>query len=254
MSRYTSAVSNHRRSPGTRRGLVVFSVLAGLCVVALIGGAASFFTTARDFSMPGTSMENTLMPGDIAIVDRTAQVHRGDVIVEEDPSDGSLHIRRVIGLPGDHVACCDGHGRMTVNGKALDESYLYPGDAPALAPFSITVPAGKFWLLGDHRSMARDSSTEGALAVQVVGRVFLIVRSGHAILLRAPQAFTASGLAPASEPTPAPLTAAGVIGLALVLLLALAIFGIARYVMRGRGRPGPPEPQPSQQWWDGAQL
>ena len=188
-------------------------MLAGLCVVALIGGAARVVTTTGKFSVPGTSMENTIMPGDIVLADRTAPVHRGDVIVEEQPSDGSsLYILRVIGLPGDHVACCDAKGRLTVNGKALDETYLYPGDAPSRYPvnapssalFIVTVPAGKFWLMGDHRSRARDSRTEGALAVRVVGRVFLIERSGHAILLRTPQAFTASGLAPASEPTPAP--------------------------------------------------
>lgn len=199
-------------------------------------------------------MENTIMPGDIVLADRTAQVHRGDVIVEKEPADGSLHVRRVIGLPGDRVACCDGHGRMTVNGKALDETYLYPGDMPAPAQFSITVPAGKFWLLGDHRSLSMDSHVEGALAVQVVGRVFLVAGPGHMTFLGAPQAFTASGLAPASEPTPAVVTGLGVIGFALVLLLALAIFGLVRYAVRRRGRSRPPEPQPVRQWWDGAQL
>jgi signal peptidase I len=194
------------------------------------------------------------------LVDRTTQVYRGDVIVEEEPSNGpEYHIRRVIGLPGDHVACCDDQGRMTVNGKALDETYLYPGDAPARYPvnapssalFSVTVPAGKFWLMGDHRSRARDSRTEGALAVRVVGRVFLIERSGHAILLRTPQAFTASGLAPASEPTPAPLIGSGVACLALVLLLVLGGFWIVRYATRRRGRRGPPEPQPVREWQGG---
>lgn len=199
-------------------------------------------------------MENTIMPGDIVVADRTAQVHRGDVIVEKDPGDGFLRVRRVIGLPGDRVACCDGQDRMTVNGKALDETYLYPGEPPAPDRFSITVPAGKFWLLGDHRSLALDSHVEGAQAVQVLGRVFLVVRSGHATFLGVPQAFTGGGLAPASEPTPAAVTGLRVMGLALVLLLALAIFGIVRYAMRGHGRSRLPEPQPVRHPWDGAQL
>ena len=200
-------------------------------------------------------MENTIIPGDTVVVDRTTQVHRGDVIVEEQPSTGpGYHIRRVIGLPGDHVACCDIHGRITVNGKAIDETYLYLADAPALARFNITVPVGKFWLLGDHRSIARDSLTEGALAVQVVGRAFLIVRSGHATFLRVPQTFIANGLAPASEPTPAAVTGLGVAGTALALLLALAVFGVARYAIRRHRRSRLPEVHPVGHAWDGAQL
>ena len=54
------------------------------------------------------------------VMDRTTQVHRGDVIVEQQPSTGPVYfIRRVIGLPGDHVACCHARGRITVNGKPL---------------------------------------------------------------------------------------------------------------------------------------
>ena len=199
-------------------------------------------------------MENTIAPGDTVLVDRTTQVYRGDIIVEEEPTDGpGYHLRRVIGVPGDHVACCDGQGRITVNGTALDETYLYPGDAPAQASFNVTVPAGKFWLLGDHRSLSRDSQSEGALAIQVVGRVFLIRRSGHATLLRAPRAFAADGLAPASEPVPAAVIGTGVACVALILLLALAIFGTVRLVLRGRGRTGPPQPQPVREWQGGAQ-
>lgn len=190
-------------------------------------------------------MENTIKPGDTVVVDRTAQVHRGDVIVERQPATGpEYYVRRVIGLPGDHVDCCDIHGGITVNGKPLDETYLFPADAPSLSAFSATVPTGKLWLLGDHRSVALDSRTEGALAVQVVGRVFLVLRAGHVISLRAPQTFIADGLAPASSPAPAAVIGAGVSGSALVLLLPLAIFGIVRHTIRRRRRSHPPEPQP----------
>ena len=190
-------------------------------------------------------MENTVRPGDTVVVDRTVQVHRGDVIVEQQPAAGpEYYIRRVIGLPGDHVDCCDVHGRITVNGKPLDETYLYPADAGSPTAFNVTVPTGKLWLLGDHRSVALDSRTEGALAVQVAGRVFLIFRAGHVISLRTPQTFIADGLAPASSPAPAAVTGAGVSGSALVLLWALAIFGIIRYTIRRHRRSHPPEPHP----------
>jgi len=201
-------------------------------------------------------MENTIRPGDLMVMDRTTQVHRGDVIVEQQPSTGpGYFIRRVIGLPGDHVACCNARGRMTVNGKPLDETYLYPADAPSPTPFSIIVPTGKLWLLGDHRSIALDSRTEGPLAVQVVGRVSLVIRSGQAIFLRTPHTFAAAGLAPANSQTPPALIGAIVVGLAVVLLLALAIFGLIRYTMRRRrgSRPAEPHSVSVGHTWDGAQ-
>jgi signal peptidase I len=102
-------------------------VPVGLAALALIGGAALVLLTSRSFTDPSTSMANTIRPGERLFVDRTAQVHRGDVIIEREPPVGpGYYVRRVIGLPGDHVACCDARGRMTVNGKPLTESYLYP--------------------------------------------------------------------------------------------------------------------------------
>jgi signal peptidase I len=178
-------------------------------------------------------MENTIRPGDLVVVDRTAQVRRGDVIVEQQPSVGpGYFIRRVIGLPGDHVACCDARGRITVNGKALDETYLYPGDSPSKIRFDVTVPKGKLWLLGDHRRISYDSQETGPLAVRVVGQAYLIFRSGHAIFLRAPQTFVADGLAPAGPRTPPALTGVVISSLASSSLLALTIIGVIRHVIR----------------------
>jgi signal peptidase I len=73
------------------------------------------------------------------------------------------YIKRVIGVPGDHVACCNARDEITVNGVALHETYLYPGDTPESAPsgyrgqFNLTVPKGRLWVLGDHRDDSLDS-------------------------------------------------------------------------------------------------
>lgn len=254
--RYTPAVSNER-GPRFRRGRIAFWVLVGICTVAFIGGAVTAIATARTFTEPSASMENTVRPGDIVMVDRTAQIHRGDVVVEQQPSTGSGYfIRRVIGLPGDHVVCCDARGRITVNGHPLNETYLYPADAPSPTGFNVTVPDGDFWLLGDHRSVARDSRTEGPQAVQVVGRVFLLLRSGRSISVNTPGTFIAAGLASASPRIVPALVGIGGSVLAFILLVALAIFGIIRWAIRRSARSRTPEPGPAsvENTWDGTPM
>ena len=98
-------------------------------------------------------------------------VKRGDIIVFEDPanwlgseSEGSgplgkqYLIKRAIGLPGDHVACCTASGQVTVNGVAIDETpYLRPGEQPSLITFDITVTDGHLFVMGDNRSHSADS-------------------------------------------------------------------------------------------------
>ncbi|HUZ25871.1 MAG TPA: signal peptidase I [Streptosporangiaceae bacterium] len=93
------------------------------------------------------------------------------------------YIKRVIGVPGDHVACCNARGQVTVNGVALHEkSYLYPGSAPSQIRFSITVPPGRLWVMGDYRLVSDDSrlhtADPGAGTIpenKVIGRAFMIV-------------------------------------------------------------------------------
>ena len=70
----------------------------------------------------------------------------------------TTYVKRVIGLPGDHVVCCDADGRLTVNGQQVAEPYLYPGRrARAPLKFNVVVPDGRLWLMGDHRSVSADS-------------------------------------------------------------------------------------------------
>jgi len=165
------------------------------------------------FFIPSQSMENTLQMGDRVVVSKLTpgpfDLHRGDVIVFKDPGgwlpqavppddagarkalretltfvgllpqDSGEHlIKRVIGLPGDTVTCCDSTGRMSVNGVALDEPYLFPGDSPSTKEFSVTVPAGKLWMMGDHRSVSQDSRyhEDGFVPIDhVVGKAFVVV-------------------------------------------------------------------------------
>ena len=100
------------------------------------------------------------------------------------PDDSQNHlVKRVIGLPGDRVQCCDTNGRLKVNGVSVDESgYINPGNAPSLIKFDVTVPAGKLWVMGDNRSNSEDSRfhmkepSNGFVSVkQVTGRAFAIM-------------------------------------------------------------------------------
>lgn len=137
-------------------------------------------------------MRNTLQPGDHILVDRIGyHLHaprRGDVVVV-DAADlllpGPVHayiVKRVIGVAGDRVRCCDPRGHLTINGESLDERYLFPGDRASEVTFDVRVPPGRLWLLGDHRAVSEDSRAllgrpGGGLIPRdrVVGRAFAVV-------------------------------------------------------------------------------
>ncbi len=162
--------------------------------IAIAVGVVLLVTTfvVKPFSIPSGSMENTLQIGDRVLVNRLVfqvrDIERGDVIVFDGtdsfvpadavpernpisaaftwvgqsfglvPSDNTDFIKRVIGVGGDRVACCDADGRITVNGvPLLEESFLFPDDSPSLTPFDVVVPEGMLWVMGDHRSNSADS-------------------------------------------------------------------------------------------------
>ena len=146
------------------------------------------------------------------------------------PDDNNHLIKRVIGLPGDHVKCCTATGQLTVNGTPLVEPYLnLPAGVTQDDPykFSVTVPKGDLWVMGDHRGDSADSRYQrqqdnggGFVPVKdVVGRAFVVAWPiSHWATLSVPSTFHQSGLA-GSALQDAPSAALG--GTALVLPMSL---------------------------------
>jgi signal peptidase I len=223
------------------------------------------------FSIPSGSMENTLLPGDRILVNklvyRFRSIEPGDIVVFSgagswDPPNpppanwfarvwgdvtglvgisapGTDYIKRVIGVPGDRVACCDSQGRVTVNGVALNEkAYIYPGALPSARPFHITVPPGRLWVMGDNRSDSDDSrfqtlyGGDGTIPESaVVGRAFVIIWPFSRINdLPIPNTFEQAGIQAAAAVSAAPPAAVGG-GSAVLAGAALAVR------RRGAGRP-----------------
>lgn len=225
----------NRRSRIGRLSFWLAFALAG--VLSITSVVASVATGLREMADPSTSMENTIRPGDRLLVVQPSGVRRGDVVLQRlpaPPGTPDLLVRRVIGVPGDRVSCCDARGQVVVDGKPLNETYLYLGDAPSAKPFSVTLAAGQYWLLGDHRSIAFDSRLRGpASASDITGRVAAIIRGPSVITLRTPSTFVADGLAPPdSRSIVMPVVWLLLATVALLTLLALSIFGIARWLLR----------------------
>jgi signal peptidase I len=162
------------------------------------------------FLIPSNSMQDTLQVGDRVLVSklttRFGEINRGDVVVFSDPngwlttvpqddggvggtirraltfvgvlpedSEGHL-IKRVVGIGGDTVLCCNDDGRLEVNGVAIDESpYLRQGNEPSLTEFEVELGHGEYYLLGDHRSQSGDSRVHGVVPEEaIVGRAFAV--------------------------------------------------------------------------------
>ena len=150
------------------------------------------------FEIPSGSMEKTLKIGDHVLVDRirfapaarymhgVVPYHRlrhGDIVVFMSVVQPDLHlVKRVIGLPGDHVTSAGNGAPVTVNGVALKEPYVAPGSQPSSMAFDVVVPADSLWVMGDNRDHSSDSryhqGNPGGGSVpeaNVVGVAFVIV-------------------------------------------------------------------------------
>lgn len=231
------------RGQRRRVGRIVFWVSFAVVTACLAGSIAGLRETSRLFANDSSSMENTIQPGDRLLVATGPDIRRGDVVIISDPqgpgtSPGS-YVKRLIGLPGDHVACCDAAGDITVNGRELhEEAYRYPGDGASPQSFSVTLGTGQAWVMGDHRSISLDSREWGPVPeANIVGWVFGILRGTSWIQLTTPGTFAEDGLAPSSGRTPVALAYFGGAALATPALLALGVLGIARWAIR-RSRAG----------------
>jgi signal peptidase I len=204
----------------TKRGVALF--IRDLLVIFVVALLISFLIKTflvRSFYIPSGSMETTLLVNDRIIVNqlepKLIPIERGDVVVFRDPGgwllpqtpleqnpviaavdwvmaavglsapDSNDHlIKRVIGLPGDHVTCCNPLGQMSVNDVPLSEPYVsLPAGETSVSQddFDIVVPDGSLWVMGDNRYNSKDSryNTEtpgkGFVPIDnVVGRALVI--------------------------------------------------------------------------------
>lgn len=195
--------------------------LAIIILIALVASWGVRTFLFRSFYVPSESMVSTLEVNDRIIVNNLYPnvfgLERGDIVVFKDPGgwlsgnnsstststsanplaalgegiatlfglgtqeSNDYLVKRVIGLPGDHVACCDADGRLQINGVSIDETYLDADVAPSLQTFSVDVPQGSVWVMGDNRSRSADSRahisdpTHGFVPLSnVVGRAVVV--------------------------------------------------------------------------------
>jgi len=256
-----SGAGRSKSSPGSVLRELPFLIVIALALALVI---KAFLVQA--FYIPSGSMENTLRVGDRVLVNKVVyhvrDIERGDVVVfngldsftpevqVSEPTNPVTRvlrslasglgvgppgerdfIKRVIGVPGDRVRCCDEDGRVRVNGVALREPYLFPGDRPSDVDFDTVVPQGRLWVMGDHRSASSDSRSHqgdpggGTVPIdKVIGRAFVIVWPlRHVDTLPIPETFQQRGLAAA---------ALGATPMALGIVGAFPVVAIRRRLRR----------------------
>ncbi|GAB3050465.1 signal peptidase I [Sediminivirga luteola] len=200
--------ANSKKRPGW---VAILREIAIVVVIALVVTFVVRTWLVRAFYIPSASMSSTLEVDDRVLANQLAPtlgtIDRGDIIVFNDPGGwldgttvaqyepnpvlaaiglvpadaGQQLIKRVIGVGGDTVECCDEEGRVTVNGAPLQEDYLDAAVAPSEMPFHAEVPPGHYWVMGDNRANSLDSryneDTAGGAFVpedNVVGTAFLL--------------------------------------------------------------------------------
>jgi signal peptidase I len=197
-----------------KKAMPLWQETALLLVLALLLAIVIKSLFVQAFYIPSPSMEPQFVKNDRILVQKVsywggASPSRGDIIVFKDPGGwldegegtkphspvtrlmekiglyptGGHLVKRVIGIGGDRVVCCDTKGRVTVNGHALNEkSYLPKGTAPSQIKFDRTVPKNHLWMMGDNRGFSYDSRGHmggpgGGYVDEdlVVGKVFALI-------------------------------------------------------------------------------
>jgi signal peptidase I len=185
----------------TKRSGSFWRELPILLGVAILVAVLVRFFVLQTFYIPSPSMEHTLNIWDRVLVNKLVydfrEPRRGEIVVFKAPTDwqssgaeGEDFIKRIIAVGGDHLVCCDDQERLMINGHSLDEPFIYTDadgkqDPAADQKFDVTVPAGRLWVMGDHRSASGDSlehyeQTEGDIQAAtirtdaIIGRAFTI--------------------------------------------------------------------------------
>ena len=215
--------SRRRRSMTRRKEMPLWQELPLLLVVAFCLAVLIRSFLVQAFYIPSGSMEDTLLVQDRVLVNKVVYDMRdpvrgeivvfrgtdrwvpevtepvsntfaaklgrtiGDLVGISRPGERDF-IKRVIGLPGDKVACCDAQGRITVNGAGIDEPYIadgynsdlnqppIPNQCTSRRFAEVTVPAGEMFVMGDHRAVSQDARCQGTVPIKnIIGRAFVVV-------------------------------------------------------------------------------
>ncbi|MFC9925131.1 signal peptidase I [Streptomyces sp. NPDC127190] len=234
---------------GSRLGQRLSGLVVALGLVLFLGGFGWAAVTYRPYTVPTSSMTPTIDAGDRVLAQRVdgADVKRGDVVVFEDKSwvTNAKVVKRVVAVGGDTVSCCT-DGKLTVNGKQIDEPYLPEGSLAEIKNFpTVTVPAGRLFLLGDERQGSLDSTAHLTDAAKgtvsrdaVTARVDAVVWPWKGMLKR-PTGFTALGTL--SQPGPLRTIELLIVAGAVLVLAGGAYGPIAKLFGRSRRTPARPE-------------
>lgn len=234
---------------GSRLGQRLSGLAVALGLVLFLGGFAWAAVSYRPYTVPTSSMTPTIDAGDRVLAQRVHgdDIRRGDVVVFEDKTwvTNSKVVKRVVAVGGDTVSCCT-DGKLTVNGKQIDEPYLPKGTLAENQNFAkVTVPEGRLFLLGDERQGSLDSTAhltdaaKGTVSRDAVSaRVDAVVWPWKGALKR-PTGFEALG----TLSQPGPLRAIELLIVAgAVLVLGGGAYGpVAKRMGRSRARGARPE-------------
>ncbi len=239
-----SGTATRRNDAHGRLGGILSGIAVAVGCVLFLGGFVWGAVVYEPFTVPTGSMRPTVHPGDRVLGRRLdgGTVRRGDIVVFTDPVWGDVPlVKRVVGVGGDTVSCCDRHGRLVVDGTSVTEPYLArPGRASATG-FTVKVPAGRVFLLGDNRDVSEDSryhlsASDGTVPVsEVRARVEATVWPlGRMRALHSPAAFAAlpGGTSPAGPFT----TIAWAVAAGVLLIFGGAAWGPVSNRFRRRDR------------------